>query len=511
MIRGEYEELATQEQGLEGETEGESCDDDEERFGNLFVQSRAYCPYEDIRHTYNAPLDAHDLLRYVETRLSKRRPPQFCLKVRIFPSTDSMLPTSTLTIPLPHLTPASRMFYCRADDAPSLRGAHSGSDHDDRSLGNLDRPWSLKSNSTHATMTNGRVRLADKITVSRWNARIQRNLCGPWKPLSERPSDDLEILQSEEVSSTEKGQFWPNQANRSLALQAMQVFTKDVEAATKYLICPESCYGWDLDFLQDTITNDLQRTRAERTGNVLGEMLANVFHQPNRIAKISIESRAPALAARRIQDRRLEAIAKRIRWLSKPESPLIAIVMGFTSVMICILMLGMASEYAIPLYLVITPLIVLPFISVALAVLSVKLMGDAGTVHEAVGIAWALKKWVAVPDHLHILSYDDALAAVPSAFHAQRVGKKWYALIGKREGQWWSENRLAVLNAIKQGRQGTLFIDEMHNPFFATANQHGEEHSSVDQASSLQQASLPAYDQVTMEEGSEVIPLMKQS
>jgi hypothetical protein len=247
----------------------------------------------------------------------------------------------------------------------------------------------------------------------------------------------------------------------------MQAFINDNEFATKYLLVPQSCYGWDLDKLRQLIQFDLRQTRTDGSSQSQGPPSENSDYL-ECIVKVLISSKSPAMAARRIRNTKMEALAKLIPWLSAPESPSVASTLILVPALIICLCIAASLHNTkrwtpVPVIAVVVIAVIL-MIAANIVILSFKLRSGSGSAHETVGVAWALKRWVVLPAEQGVSSEAEIMAKLPQASECVQDGKLWYACIGMSEEQWWEENRGAILNAIRDGHRGVLFLDEVHQP-----------------------------------------------
>ncbi|PWN92625.1 hypothetical protein FA10DRAFT_263396 [Acaromyces ingoldii] len=453
-----------------------------ETLRGLLTDSGAWEPSADL-----------DAVSHIEDELVKKRPPQFFLAI-IFYASRSPGPyeqaEAVLRVALPPLHASQRCLYALADDTPCLRGGRLSTERSkaqDKYLGDLTGGWSSLAQGEPLGVVErtarGRVHVttADASSVSKWNIRRKRCLAPPWKPLSESPSQVERPLDAADALPATSKFPWPSQSNRQTAVDAVAQFVQADTSTSRYLVCPESAFGWDLDLLQDLINDSLESQATGSSSSRLGSFLASFG--PNsafRSAQIQIESKQPAAAIRAIEGTWRRNLLGRSFKMYTDGFIVCAFIGGI--LWVC-LMIGLFTIKALAINVLAVVLSLLP---VALAFALFPMCEDRGTVHEGIGVTWALSRWSQTPfaaddEGLEPISKDDVLARLPGAVDARVQDKSWYVLYGNSEEDWWAQNAVIILNALRSGRRGALFLDEMPRGLGQQGHQ-GHEHRSQSQA-----------------------------
>lgn len=446
----------------------------------LLTDRRAWDPLADL-----------DAVSHVEDELAKKRAPQFFLVMRFYASRSPEpkdKAEAELRVALPPLNAPQRCLYALADDAPCLRGGKLSTDRSeaqDKCLGDLTGGWTSLAQGEPLGVVEGTARgqmhiaTADANSVSRWNIRRKRCLAPPWKPLSEPPSQAERPLDAADALPATSKFPWPSQSNRQTAVDAVAQFLQADTSTSRYLVCPESAFGWDLDLLQDLINDSLEsQSNSSRLGSFLASFGPNSAF---RSAQIQMEPRQPAAAIRVVEGLWRRKLLERGLKMYTGGFVLSAILVGVLGAYALIWVFAVKTlsvgALAVALYAVLGALVFALFPQCE----------DQGTVHESVGVTWALKRWSQTPfstdgEEFEPLSKDDVLARLPGAVDARVQGKRWYVLYGSSEEDWWTQNAVVILNALRSGRRGALFLDEMPRAPLGQQSHEGHEHGSQSQA-----------------------------
>lgn len=194
--------------------------------------------------------------------------PQFLITIYLFHDdnpADGAYSSTSFTIALPTLLPPAdgRRLYCRADDAPCLRGGRPYRANGLHNVTNLSAPWSIKADGTPLSVVSSSatdleedrraVARAEVSIVWQWNNRCDRNLFPPWMALSDDANVDRDFALRVGANVLPISGPWQDSSNRDRALYSLESFLADNRKPTKFIVCPESCYGWDLQLLEKKI------------------------------------------------------------------------------------------------------------------------------------------------------------------------------------------------------------------------------------------------------------------
>lgn len=365
----------------------------------------------------------------------------------------------SLRVALPRLDAMQRILYARADDAPALRGS-SLEYGDKKPLGDLSKPWSLAVAEKNASVvckapsgenidssTPATVK-AEADAIDFWNSRCSRLLQPPWKSLAARNSEDEASIREPQQMGPNSSSAWPSPENRVKALAVVANFLGDTNES-RYLICPQSACAWDMHRLAAAINDAL---KSEQGGAGLSSWSASAtgLQQPGVQASVEVEARSPALAIRSLPGRLFQGILSVKTFLTA------SLVMGLLCWSVCFevaFLIGHNLLGWIALLVAIVSLIFLIVVSTT--------YDSNGHIHEALGTAWVLQRWMPTRSCPSTASHDEVLASVPGATQAQRASDgQWWVRHGCSEIQWWEQNATAILNALRRAEQGTLFLDD---------------------------------------------------
>lgn len=180
------------------------------------------------------------------------------------------------SVPLPAPSRSASLLYSRANNAPCQRGQQgreAGVEPTDMweaahhllSLGLEERKWSSYAHpgtqiydSSTKSFSN-----ASNSVRERWNARVDK-LLPPWLSLEERSQDEVNLDDQVKVRAEETLE------------QNLQIFLDD-KSGSKWLICPQTVYGWDLSLIRDQVKSLIP-----------DETASNESQQPASISYVSV-------------------------------------------------------------------------------------------------------------------------------------------------------------------------------------------------------------------------------
>lgn len=413
-------------------------------------------------------------MKHVETRFAERMRPHFVLELLFYhdinADTTACRPSYRLLVSLPGNMPARKALYCRSKTSPCLRGgtlpntkARDGRTVDvGKNINKLQESWDVTALGRWPSLvrfdplTAGSMQTyrASSTSVDVWNARCARGLEAPWTAVTGERAEADSCVQWD-------GKF-AGEARRA-ALSSLRSFLREEQRPCKYLICPETTFGWDLEKLEETI---LRQLGGNTSTTLLGYSLTsivNYFSQYGTV-KASIKAQPPAVVVRSVNSSFYNHLRK---YIDSPENHFI--LLSFTCAALAFLtFLAAKKGYVCP------PLIAGILIGVFSTASTLSTLGaltfarQRCVIHETLGIAWALK----YEEHVskQNLSRAEVIASVPHAIDATaNPAGGWDVIVGLDEQEYWRRNEDLVLAAIRRRHQGVLCPERNTDPSISSA------------------------------------------
>jgi len=352
--------------------------------------------------------------------------------------------------------------FAFADDAPCLRGGSvKRSSKEDSMLakGVLSEAWSVAAETDEREGYQAQNEICLPATaeaIARMDMRLQHAILPPWLPLGEQWS-----------SQWHGGETLSRAVGVTAIKRALTHFLKGrPEAWCRWLIIPQSAYGWDAAFIEEELSKMIKPLTTE-----------NIDGNPNvgPVKRISISLGAvegglpPAFAFRLFKNRIFALLYRGLR-VSSETAFISFIIFGLIFWFTLIILVGMydkgdisrarmcVSLGSISAFLIISvvPIFVLP---------------AKEAVYCHVGVAWALKSWKSTGMPVSS-SRQEVIAEIrqrgthlAGTFQDKSVLQRrpdgWYIMEGTSETSWIESHRELIGKAIQERRNGSLLADSM--------------------------------------------------
>lgn len=401
----------------------------------------------------------------VQNELSSHSQPKIALQISLYydtPAEHGSLPDLKIVARLPHGRHALKSIYCRANDSPCLRGGCVGKDmlrpclnvENARQASNFSLPWSIRAEGSPLQVIRSSSSGSDTYTerapdtVKRlWNIQCDTGRSPPWL------SPEQGIMPAVHPDGSFKDSYARPMRNHAEAEKVIQHFANDMASHSTFLICPASFYGWDLATLQGAMEQSLRQEGLLHSDGQFGNILNRLLGRFSSI-KVGYLPVKPALVRQRINSYSLMNFYKILYFFrDRPRKA----AMGTIALSIGIFVLFVR----LPLL----RLVILPTIAL-LAIWMLRLFiqnVESRSFHEALGVAWALSYWVETSAGFD--SVEKVFATFSSAQEVKQLRNgKYVVRIGSNEIEWWAANGHAILDIIRRGERGTIYVDSAEAP-----------------------------------------------
>jgi len=274
------------------------------------------------------------------------------------------------TVPLPSPSKSTGgILFARSDDVPCFRGRK------------VDPGWKMmplgESGYWGSTSLNGQIYdsisrhpfQASSLTKEKWNSKVDR-LMEPWLKLDERGSANGML--NEEVKQ---------KAERTLSSNLKRIL--NFKSRTKWLLCRQTVYGWDLPLVLNQIRELVQDETSGKTGDA---QVASISH-----ITISIDPPPLFIALKLFSS--LAMFSSSI--MGSADLVLLGIIFGCTAFWVIIIILGVCGGSCGPNQNSILPWSSWSFWLFNMLVVSFYVLSyfarDTNQLFDAVGLAWPLK------------------------------------------------------------------------------------------------------------------------
>lgn len=330
------------------------------------------------------------------------------------------------------------------NDSPCLRGGIFSKDPSIEARAVGTHGWD-RSADWDSKLASGRE--CDKMTKKRWNERMQNMMEAPWLPFNE--GLETEVVEKEKEMDAEDP--------TSTLQECLTAFAQDESGKGRWLDCrawmisgrwligPQTAYGWDQTLLKDELDSLRQEVNEENPTLKLSHLELKVKSPPPFFAL----NYGPPPQSLRARFSRLQ--------------PLLVALLPFLLHLFLLLQMTFTGKAAT--WLGATSL------SLFVSLILIAVFGNLSSVHTSIGLAWSMNKWVKTK-----LPTDLPAEKVKEIFEAQGGGdgedgrgsshirlteEGWERLNGMVESEWIGKHKSKLKNAMREGKKGDLSNDEV--------------------------------------------------